>query len=168
MQKTLKTALLATTLIATASAFAQTAPAPAPAATAPAPQAMPAAQSPAAKGPGMATGTGFGPGPSMTYRQQPDIAKLLNLDAARSEKINAILADERTARKTLSESRKSSVHDDASRKAYREKVAALRESTQTKLNAVLTADEQKKLADSIAQRKLRGSPNPLVVPPKAG
>ena len=39
-------------------------------------------------------------------RQPVDIAKLLNLDSARADKVNTILADERKERQALWESRK--------------------------------------------------------------
>ncbi len=93
---------------------------------------------------------GAGPGQGMGMHRQPvDIAKILNLDTARAEKVNAILAEERTQRQALWETRKSAAHDDASKQAFREKMMALREGTKTKLQGVLTADELTKLREGM-------------------
>ncbi len=93
-------------------------------------------------------GQGMGMGMGM-HRQPVDIAKLLNLDTTRASQVNAILADERTQRQALWETRKSAAHDDASKQAFRDKMMALRESTKTKLTGVLTADELQKLRDGM-------------------
>lgn len=92
----------------------------------------------------------MGMGPGMGMQRQPvDIAKILNLDAARADKVNAILADERKERQALWETRKNAAHDDASKQAFREKMMALREGTKTKLQGVLTADELKTLREGM-------------------
>lgn len=98
-------------------------------------------------------GEGHGPG----MRHQPvDIAKLLNLDAARTEKVNAILAEEHAARKAMWEANKGAAHDDSTRASMRTAMQALRESTKGKLTAVLTADELQKLRESLPAAGMRG------------
>ncbi len=114
-----KSALIASTLIATGAAIAQD-------------------RSP--MGPGM--------GPGM-HRPPVDIAKLLNLDAARTEKVNAILANEHAARKALWEANKGAPADEAAKLAMRDKMKALRDDTRAKLTAVLTPEELQKLRDSL-------------------
>jgi hypothetical protein len=83
------------------------------------------------------------------HRPPVDIAKLLNLDATRTEKVNAILADEHAARKALWEANKGAAGDEATKLAMRDKMKALRDDTRAKLTAVLTADELQKLRDSL-------------------
>ncbi len=91
-------------------------------------------------------GPGIGPG---MHRPPVDIAKLLNLDAARTEKVNAILADEHAARKALWESNKGAPQDEAAKLAFRDKMRALRDDTRAKLTALLTPEELQKLRDSL-------------------
>jgi hypothetical protein len=91
---------------------------------------------------------GAGMGPHM-HRPPVDIAKLLNLDATRTEKVNAILADEHAARKALWEANKGAAGDEATKLAMRDKMKALRDDTRAKLTAVLTADELQKLRESL-------------------
>lgn len=100
-------------------------------------------------------------GQGMGMQRQPvDIAKLLNLDSARADKVNAILADERKERQALWESRKTAGHDDASKQAFRDKMMALRDSTKTKLTAVLTVDELQKLRDATAGHRMHRGHGP--------
>lgn len=139
MKKYVKSALIASTMIAAGAALAQ-----------------------APMGDGMGKGMGMGPaGAGMGMHHQPvDIAKILNLDAARAAQVNAILADERTQRQALWEARKSAAHDDASKQAFRDKMMALRESTKTKLTGVLTADELQKLRDGMQKAGMHGGHGP--------
>ena len=130
MKKYVKSALIASTMIVAGAALAHDGP----------------------MGEGMGKGMAMGPGGQgmMGMQRQPvDIAKILNLDAARADKVNAILADERKERQALWETRKNAAHDDASKQAFREKMMALREGTKTKLQGVLTADELKTLRESM-------------------
>ncbi|MBI3716929.1 MAG: hypothetical protein HY255_13135 [Betaproteobacteria bacterium] len=77
-------------------------------------------------------------------RAPPDIAKILNIDAKRADKVQEIL---RAAHEQRIVMRKSTESGGAQgdRKAAREKMRTLREETDRKLAAVLTPDEMKKL-----------------------
>ncbi len=139
MKKIVKSALIASTLIAAGASLAHDGP---------------------MGGDGMHKGMGpMGQGMGM-QRQPVDIAKILNLDTARADKVNAILADERKERQALWESRKTAGHDDASKQAFRDKMIALRDSTKTKLTAVLTADELQKLRDATAGHRMHRGHGP--------
>lgn len=132
MKSSIKSALIASTLIVTGVTFA---------------------------GSAMADSTQKGTGPgahSGMHRQPVDIAALLGLDAARSAQVNTILADERAQRKALWETNKGSAHDDASKAAFRTQMKALREASKTKLTAVLTAEELQKLRDSMPKHGPHG------------
>lgn len=149
MKKYVKSALIASTMIVAGAALAHDGP----------------------MGEGMGKGMGMGPagqGMMGMHRQPVDIAKILNLDATRAEKVNAILADERTQRQALWEARKGAAHDDASKQAFREKMMALRESTKTKLTGVLTADELQKLRDGMHKAGMHGGQGPQGAPGAPG
>lgn len=139
MKKIVKSALIASSLIAAGASLAHDGP---------------------MIGDGMHKGMGpMGQGMGM-QRQPVDIAKLLNLDAARAEKVNAILADERKERQALWESRKTAGHDEASKQAFRDKMVALRDSTKAKLTAVLTTDELQKLRDATTGHRMHRGHGP--------
>ena len=125
MKKTIKSALIASTLIVAGAALAD-----------------------ATMGDG--AHKGMGPGAHMGMHHQPvDIAKLLNLDATRTAQVNTILTDERAQRKALWEANKGTAHDEAGKTAFRTQMKALREATKARLTAVLTAEELQKLRDSM-------------------
>jgi len=125
MKKTIKSALIASTLIVAGAALAD-----------------------AKMGDGMHKGMGHGEHMGMQH-QPVDIAKLLNLDATRAAQVNTILADERAQRKAMWEAHKGAAHDDAAKAAFRTQMKSMREATRAKLTAVLTADELKTLRDNM-------------------
>ena len=135
MKSSIKSALIASTLIVTGVTFAGAA---------------------MADNTHKVTGPGAHSGMHGMHRQPVDIAALLGLDAARSAQVNTILADERTQRKALWEANKGSAHDDASKAAFRTQMKALREASKTKLTAVLTAEELQKLRDSMPKHGPQG------------
>lgn len=105
----------------------------------------------------MGHGAHMGHGMHMGMHHQPvDVAKLLNLDATRAAQVNTILADARAQRKAMWEAHKGAAHDDASRAAFRAQMKSLRETTRTKLAAVLTTEELKTLRDSMPHRGMHG------------
>ncbi len=92
---------------------------------------------PGMEGKGPPGGEGKGP---------PDIAKLLNIDANRAEKVQAVLRASHEQRMALRDSAASADKgQQGDRSVMREKMRALRDDTHKKLAAILTADELKKL-----------------------
>ena len=132
MKNSIKSALIASTLIVTGAAFAG-----------------------AAMADNAQHGAGSGSHSGM-HRQPVDIAALLGLDAARAAQVNTILSDERMQRKALWEAKKGIAHDDASKAAFREQMQSLRAGTQAKLTAVLTPEELQKLRDNLPHRGMHG------------
>ncbi len=90
---------------------------------------------------------GKGPPPGMEGKGPPDVAKLLNIDANRAEKVQAILRASHEQRMALRD--KTDGGQQGDRSAMREKMRALRDDTHKKLAAVLSADELKKLEASM-------------------
>ena len=100
-------------------------------------------------------GTSYGAHNGM-HRQPVDIAALLGLDTARAAQVNAILSDERTQRKALWEAKKGMTQDNASKAAFREQMQSLRTGTKAKLTAVLTPEELQKLHANSPHRGMHG------------
>ncbi len=97
------------------------------------------------------------PPPPPDGRGPPDVAKLLNIDANRAEKVQAILRAAHEQRMALHKSAESGGQQ-TDRKTMREKLHALHEDTQKKLATVLTPDELKKLDAALPRPPMDGPP----------
>ena len=89
-----------------------------------------------------------------------DIAGLLNVDAAKAQQVQAILDDGRKQAHTLRE-QNGRPTDDASREKMHAAMEAIRQDTDKKLSAILTADQVAKLKASMPRPgpgRERGNP----------
>jgi hypothetical protein len=84
-----------------------------------------------------------------------DVAKVLNIDAARAQKVEAILKASHDKRMALRE-QMGPGKDEASREAMRAQMRAIREDTDKQLAAVLSPEELKKLHDAMPRPPRRG------------
>lgn len=89
-----------------------------------------------------------GPPPPM------DIAKVLNLDAARAAQVEAVMKAARDQREALRAEMQAATTDEA-RLAVMKKMRAIQEDIKARMAAILTADELKKLEESRPKRPHR-------------